>query len=229
MNLNVEFLRKPMAAFFEMLHDFVVNSFGVTHVGIGYVLSIFLLTLMVRLVLLPLNVKQLKSQAKMSEIQPEVKKLQNKYKNDPQKANMEVMKLYKDNKVNPMSGCFPLLIQMPILIALYWVFLGLNGLDGASFLWIADLGAKKSGIVLPLLSGATTYLSSWLMTSNTPKQEGGMNMGSMNIGMAIMMGFMAINFKPALVLYWIMGNIIQIAQTYVLVVRPAKKKAAIQS
>ncbi|SHK57680.1 YidC/Oxa1 family membrane protein insertase [Clostridium cavendishii DSM 21758] len=227
--MNVEFLKVPMAKFFELLHNFVVNNLGVTDVGLGYVLSIFLLTLMVRLVLLPLNVKQLKSQAKMNEIQPEVKKLQNKYKSDPQKANMEVMKLYKDNKVNPMSGCLPLFIQMPILIALYWVFIGVNGLDGASFLWIADLGAKRSGIVLPLLSAATTYLSSWLMTSNTPKQEGGMNMGSMNIGMAIMMGFMAINFKPALVLYWIMGNIIQIAQTYVLVVRPAKKKAAIQS
>lgn len=226
--MNVEFLRKPMSAFFEMLHSFVVSTLGVTNVGVGYVLSIFILTLLVRLILLPLNVKQLKSQAKMNEIQPEVKKLQAKYKNDPQKANMEMMKLYKENKVNPMSGCLPLFIQMPILIALYWVFINVSGLSGASFLWISDLGAAKSGIVLPLLSAGTTYLSSWLMTSSTPKQEGGMNMGSMNIGMAIMMGFMAINFKPALVLYWIMGNIIQIGQTYLLVVRPAKKKAAIQ-
>lgn len=219
---------KPIEDFlrliFDGLHNFIV-SMGVTGVGVSYVLAIFLLTFLVRLVLLPLNIRQLKSQAKMQEIQPEVKKVQTKYKNDPQKANMEVMKLYKDNKVNPMSGCLPLLIQMPILFALYWVFNGITDIQGASFLWISNLFEKDPYYILPVLSGITTYLSSWLMSSTTPKQEGGMNMGSMNIGMALMMGFMAINFRSALVLYWIIGNLIQLAQTYVLVVMPAKKKA----
>lgn len=216
-----------LAMIFDQMHNFIVGI-GITDVGVSYVLAIFLLTLLVRLVLLPLNVKQIKSQAKMQEFQPEIKKLQVKYKNDPQKLNMETMKLYKDNKINPMSGCLPLLIQMPVLFALYYVFQGITGIEGASFLWISNLFAKDPYYILPILSGLTTYLSSWLMSSNTPKQEGGMNMGSMNIGMAIMMGFMALNFRSALVLYWIMGNVIQIAQTYVLVVMPAKNKKAIE-
>ena len=107
--------------------------------------------------------KQIKSQAKMQEFQPEIKKLQDKYKNDPQKLNMEIMKLYKDNKINPMSGCLPLLIQMPILFALYYVFQNITGIEGASFLWISNLFAKDPYYILPILSGLTTYLSSWLM------------------------------------------------------------------
>ncbi|GIM28980.1 membrane protein insertase YidC [Clostridium polyendosporum] len=211
---------------FNGLHSFVLNV-GVTHKGTSYVLAIFLLTLLVRLILLPLNIKQINSQAKMQEIQPQIKELQTKYKNDPQKSQAEMMKLYKENNVNPFSGCLPLIIQMPILFALYYVFMGIN-VEGASFLWIKDLYAPDKFYILPILSAATTYLSSYLMTknsNNTGQENTGMNMGSMNIGMAIMMGFFAINFRSALVLYWIMGNLIQVAQTYFLVVIPAKKKA----
>lgn len=217
---------KFLTEIFNGLHTFVVNA-GVTHKGTSYVLAIFLLTLLVRLILLPLNIKQIRSQAKMQEIQPQIKELQTKYKNDPQKSQAEMMKLYKENNVNPFSGCLPLVIQMPILFALYYVFMGIH-VEGASFLWIKDLYAPDRFYILPILSAATTYLSSYLMTknsSNTGQENAGMNMGSMNIGMAIMMGFFAINFRSALVLYWIMGNLIQVAQTYFLVVVPAKKKA----
>jgi YidC/Oxa1 family membrane protein insertase len=174
--------------------------------------------------------KQIRSQSKMQEVQPIVQEMQKKYKNDPQKAQMEMMKIYKENNVSPLSGCLPLLIQMPILFALYGVFMNIN-VQGASFLWIPNLYAKDPFYILPILSAATTYLSSYLTTKTTANtsQPGGMNMGSMNIGMSLMMGFMALNFRSALVLYWIMGNLIQLVQTYFLVIRPANKKKALAS
>lgn len=218
-----------LTSIFTALHNFVVNI-GITHVGTSYVLAIFILTLIVRLILLPLNIKQIRSQSKMQEVQPIVQEMQKKYKNDPQKAQMEMMKIYKENNVSPLSGCLPLLIQMPILFALYGVFTSIN-VQGASFLWIPNLYAKDPFYILPILSAATTYLSSYLTTKTTANtsQPGGMNMGSMNIGMSLMMGFMALNFRSALVLYWIMGNLIQLVQTYFLVIRPANKKKALAS
>ncbi|MBK1810840.1 membrane protein insertase YidC [Clostridium sp. YIM B02505] len=214
---------------FTALHSFVLNI-GITHVGTSYVLAIFILTVIVRLILLPLNIKQIRSQSKMQEVQPIVQEMQKKYKNDPQKAQMEMMKIYKENNVSPFSGCLPLLIQMPILFALYGVFMNIN-VQGASFLWIPNLYSKDPFYILPILSAATTYLSSYLTTKTTANtgQQGGINMGSMNIGMSIMMGFMALNFRSALVLYWIMGNLIQLVQTYFLVIRPANKKKALAS
>lgn len=213
---------------FQAIHGFVA-SLDIFGVGAGYVITIFLLTLLVRLILLPLNIKQTRSQQKMQEIQPEIAKLQKKYKNNPEKAQQEMMKLYKENNVNPMSGCLPLLIQMPILFALYYVFTGLTELQGVSFLWIGDLWAPDRTFILPILSAATTYLSSLLMTKFTQSQaggaSGGMNMNTMNIVMAGMMGVMSIQFPSMLVLYWVIGNLIQMIQTYFIVVLPGKKRA----
>lgn len=222
---------KPIQDFltkiFEGLYNFVVHI-GVTHVGTAYVLAIFLLTVLVRLILLPLNIKQLKSQAKMQELQPQIKEIQTKYKNDPQKAQAEMMRLYKENNASPFSGCLPLIVQMPILFALYYVFYGIN-VTGANFLWLNEIFQNPDRFyILPVISAATTYLSSYLMTlgqKNNGQDNNGMNMGSMNIAMALMMGFFAINFRSALVLYWIMGNIIQLVQTYFLVILPNKRKA----
>ncbi len=126
---------------FQAIHGFVA-SLDIFGVGAGYVITIFLLTLLVRLILLPLNIKATRSQQKMQEIQPEIAKLQKKYKNNPEKAQQEMMKLYKENNVNPMSGCLPLLIQMPILFALYYVFTGLTELQGVSFLWLEIYGLQ---------------------------------------------------------------------------------------
>ena len=128
-----------------------------------------------------------------------------------------------------MSGCLPLLIQMPILFALYYVFTGLGELKGVSFLWLGDLWAPDRTFILPILSAATTYLSSLLMTKFTQSQAGGapggMNMNTMNIVMAGMMGVMSIQFPSMLVLYWVIGNLIQMVQTYFIVVLPSKKRA----
>lgn len=207
---------------FEIFHEFVVGI-GIEG-GASYVLAIAMLTILIRLCLLPFNIKSAKSTQKMQEVQPEAKKIQEKYKNDPQKANMEVMKLYKEKNVSMTGGCLPSLLPLPILMALYYVFYDMKAIDGQSFLWIADLGSPDKLFILPILAALTTYLPSYLMTKATPQQEGGMNMGPMNIGMSLMMAVMSLNFKSILVLYWVMGGIIQIITTYFINYRPAMAK-----
>jgi len=172
---------------------------------------------------MPLSIKQTKSTAKMGAIQPEMKKVQEKYKNDPQKAQQEVMKLYKENGVNPMGGCLPMLVQMPILFALFAVFNTLD-MQGAGFLWMKDLTKPDPIYILPILSTVTTYFSSKLMQ---PAGDGAQakQTSTMNTAMAIFMGFMSLKFKGALVLYWVVNNILQVLQTlWINKVELAKKK-----
>lgn len=231
----MKIIQNFLQSLFELIHG-GLTSIGITDSGLAYVLAIAVLTLLIKIVLLPLNIKQMRSQAAMQEIQPELKKLQDKYKNDPQKQQAEMMKLYKEHNVSPFSGCLPLIIQMPILFALYWVFQAID-FGGATFLGI-DLAANNSAIgipfslVLPILAGASTYLSSWLLQRNNSNKNNNnnnaapaMNMGGMNIGMSIFMGVMAFNFKAALVMYWIINSLLQALQSYLIVILPAKKKA----
>lgn len=212
-----------MANIFNQLHKFIVDI-GVSDIGLSYVLAILVFTLIVRIIILPFNIKAAKSTRGMQKIQPELKKIQAKYKDNPEKLNAEMMKLYKDNNVSVAGGCIPSLLPLPILMALYYVFFRIDGMNGQSFLWINDLGAPDKFFILPILAALSTYLPSYLMTKATPQQEGGMNMGTMNLVMAGMMGFMSLNFKSILVLYWIIGNIIQGIQTYFLNYRPAIKE-----
>ena len=220
----VDFMRN----IFEYFHAVIV-SMGVSDIGLSYVLAIFVFTLIIRILILPFNIKAAKSTRGMQKIQPEIKKVQEKYKSNPEKMNQEVMKLYKDNNVSMAGGCLPTLLPLPILMALYWVFMGINLPNGevASFLWIKDVFAPDPYYILPVLAALSTYLPSYLMTKATPQQENGMNMGTMNLVMAGMMGFMALNFKSILVLYWIIGNIIQMIQTYFLNYRPAMKETQV--
>ena len=221
-----------LGVLFTSIHGALV-SIGISDTGTAFVVAIASLTILIKIVLLPLNIKQMKSQAAMQEIQPELQKIQTKYKNDPQKAQAEMSKLYKEHNVSPLSGCLPLLIQMPILFALFYVFNGLTAIEGVPFLWLPDLYAKDPYYILPILSAGTTYLSSLLTTKSTnankKSTEGapaGMNMGGMNVGMSIFMGFMSINFRSALVIYWVINNLLQMLQTYFIVILPNKKKRA---
>lgn len=220
---------------FDFLRDIIVGLGMDPNSGITLILTVLLLTVIIKLLLLPLGIKSQKSTMGMQKIQPELTKLQAKYKNNPEKLNMEMMKLYKENNVSMTGGCLPLLIQMPILMALYWTFSRVTGVEGTSFLWIPDL--SQPNIILAVLSGLTTYLS---MNINAkigqpkkeeedkkkngknnkkkkpePEQAPGMpNMSTMNIVMSIFMGFSAMYIPSLLVTYWIMSNVIGIAQTY---------------
>lgn len=189
--------------------------------NISYGLTIILFTLVIKIILLPLNIKQIRSQIKMSEIQPLTKKIQEKYKKDPKKSQEEVMKLYKEKGVNPLGGCLPLLIQLPILWALFYVFRTLPNIQGVSFLWIPNLAAPDYSFfgvvkILPLLSGVTQYFSTLMMTPSGPAGDNPQmkQQGTMNIGMSIFMVFMSWNFTSALVLYWVTNNLLQILQMW---------------
>lgn len=201
-----------------MLHS-GLNSI-IPNNNITYGLAIILFTAIIRVILLPINFKQIKSTVKMNEIQPEMKKLQEKYKNNPQKMQEEVMKLYKENGVSPLSGCLPLIIQMPILFALYYVFLNLPNIDGVSFLWIKSLGAVASfkdplSLVLPVISGVTTYVSSAMMAIKGDEMQAKQT-SIMNIFMSVFITYMSLRFKGALVLYWVTNNLFQIGQTLIM-------------
>lgn len=220
---TLNYLITPLSSFFTYLHDTLIGSV-VTNNNVSYGLAIILFTLIIKTILLPLNIKQVKSSIKMQEIQPEIKKIQEKYKNDPQKVNQEMMSLYKEKGANPFSGCLPLFIQMPILWALYYVFNSLTVIQGVSFLWIPDLYQKDIYYILPILSAGTTYLSTLMMSAGTSTDSAqAKQTGTMNIGMSIFMGFMSLNFKSALVLYWVVGNVFSIGQT-ILVKRLVKKQ-----
>ena len=222
-----------MAEIFNWIHSLII-TLGVPKdkEGLSYVLAIFLFTLIIRILILPLNIKSTKSNAKMQEIQPEMKKLQAKYANDPQKLQLETSKLMKENNVSMFGGCLPSLLPLPILFALYYVFRTITPTAGAdtSFLGIQNIFIIPESrftiqsIILAIFAAISTYIPSLLLSKSMPTQEGGMNMGSMNLMMAGMMGFMSLQFQPMLVIYWIIGGLIQLAQTYFLNYIPAKKK-----
>lgn len=207
----MQYLNNAFVQFFELLHRSVTAL--IPNQNVSYGIAIILMTVIIRLILLPLNIKQSKSTLVMNELQPEIKKLQEKYKNDPQRAQQEMMKLYKERGASPLSGCLPLLIQWPIFIALYYVFNNLTGINGISFLWIQNLA--KRDIVLAILSGLTTYLSGTLMMPSGDSAQAKQT-GTMNIGMSIFMIFISWSLKSALVLYWVVNNLIQIAQTLIM-------------
>jgi len=208
-------LNQLFVQFFQFLHTAVAGV--IPDKNFSYGIAIILMTAIIKLILLPLNYKQTISMLRMNDIQPEVKKLQDKYKGDPQKSQQEMMKLYKEKGVNPMGGCLPMLIQWPILIALYYVFNSLKGINGVHFLWITDLGAHATvgnvlSWILPLLAGATTYLAGKLTTATGDSAQA-KQASTMNVAMSVFLIVMSWNLSAALVLYWVIGNLFQAGQT----------------
>jgi YidC/Oxa1 family membrane protein insertase len=154
----------------------------------------------------------------MQKVQPEMTAIREKFKQDPQRMNREVMELYKKHKVNPASGCLPLVIQIPVFFALYNVLLNAIELRGAPFLYIPDLSAADTlfGHVagfavgpLPLLMGVSMYVQQKMMpTAMDPKQAKIFQL------MPVIFTFMFLNFPSGLVLYWLVNNLLTILQQY---------------
>jgi YidC/Oxa1 family membrane protein insertase len=208
----LSYIKEAFLQFFNAVHA-MLNSF-IPDKGLSYGLAIILVTIIIRIVLLPLTIKQTRSTLVMSEIQPDVKKLQEKYKNDPQKSQEEMMKLYKEKGASPFSGCLPMLIQWPIFIALYFVFSTMTGLQGVKFIGI-DLGGSNP--VLAVLSGLTTFVSGYFsMPTNNADPAQARQTKIMNISMGFFMIYVSWKLKAALVLYWIVNNLIQVTQTVIM-------------
>lgn len=191
---------------FFALHEVIPN----------YGLVIIVFSILVKITVFPLTHKSLESAAKMQQLQPQMTALKEKYGDDQQKLNQEMMNLYKEQKINPLGGCLPMLLQMPILISLFNVFRSAIELRQAGFLlWITDLSQPDStGImlplfgelhVLPLLMAVSTFLQS-KMTMKDPKQA------AMVYVMPVMMTFFFWNFASGLVLYWTMFNLLTLVQ-----------------
>jgi YidC/Oxa1 family membrane protein insertase len=173
--------------------------------------SIILLTLGIKLILYPLSATSLRSMAKMRNLQPEMARLKELYGDDRQKMSQELMGLYKKEKVNPAGGCFPMLLQMPVFLALYWVLLESVEIRHAPWtLWIQDLSAKDPYFVLPLVMGASMLLMQKLQPMPTdPMQARVMQL------MPIMFTLFFMIFPAGLVLYWTVNNLLSMAQQWI--------------
>jgi len=195
----------PLSLFIVKVAEFAGGNFG---------LAIIIVTILIRLVILPLMIKQTKSTKAMQAIQPELKKIQAKYSSKDQqtqqKLQQETMELFQKHGVNPMAGCLPLVIQMPILIGIYHAIMRTPELqEHANFLWF-DLAAPDPIYLLPIIAGVTTFIQqkiSMVGMENNPQ------MAMMVWLMPIMIIIFAINFPAALALYWVVGNLFMIVQT----------------
>lgn len=168
------------------------------------------LTVLLKLAFFPLSAASYKSMAKMRVLTPKLMKLKETYGDDKQRLNQEMMALYKREKVNPLGGCLPVLVQIPVFIALYWVLLGTVEMRNAPWLgWIGDLSVKDPYYVLPLVMGATMFIQTKLNpTPPDPIQA------KVMLLMPVIFTFMFLWFPAGLVLYWTVNNILSIAQQW---------------
>ena len=227
---------KPIVVFLEIMIKFF---HGFTH---NYGVAIILMTIVIKIILYPLTHKSFQSMRRMSALQPKINEIKQKYKNNSQQMNREIQAFYKKEKVNPMGGCLPMLLQLPIFYALYTLLSGMIELRNESFLWIKDLSLPDTVAtikafvpmlgyrlgnqgftdinVLPVVMTATTLLQSKLTSGNQTGQQGKM----MTYLFPIMFFFIFWNMPSGLVLYWTIQNILTIGQQYIIDYRMKKKK-----
>lgn len=196
-------ISQPLFWLLQAIHGFVMNW--------GF--AIVVITIIVKGIMYPLTKKQYESMAKMRNLAPKMAQLKERFGDDRQKMSQAMMEMYKKEKVNPMGGCFPLLLQMPIFLALYWVLLESVELRHADFIfWITDLSVKDPYFVLPILTGVSMYLLQKLqpMTVQDPMQQKIMQW------MPVAMSLFFFIFPAGLVLYWLISNIITLVQAKII-------------
>ncbi|MBR1589799.1 MAG: YidC/Oxa1 family membrane protein insertase [Acidaminococcaceae bacterium] len=210
----MDFIANLISQVVQTLYHFL-GSLGMPNYG----LAIVLMTIIIKIILFPLTKKQIESTKAMMAIQPKMKEIQEKYKYDKVRLNQELAKLYKEQNVNPMAGCLPLLIQMPILFGIYYAIRDFHYEGPANFLWMENIANPDPMYILPVLSAVTTYIQTkQTMPKKNPgdkPQEGimGMMQGQMmQYFMPLFIGYISLSFPAGLVLYWIVMNIMQIAQ-----------------
>jgi YidC/Oxa1 family membrane protein insertase len=202
----------------EWLHGFLGLAYG-------WVLIVFGVAM--RVVLFPLYQKSMRAQLAQMQVQPLMKDLQTRYKDDPQKLQSEMMKLYKEHNVNPLAGCLPMLLPMPILFALFFVFQSTIAFRGVPFLWLPDLSLKDPYYIIPLLMGASMFLLSWIGQRG---MEANAQMKMMTYMMPVVFTVMFANFPSGLNLYYATSNLASLPQQlYLSKERKAAKKKADQN
>ncbi len=193
-------IAKPIFWLLEQIHSYVANW--------GW--SIVILTLIIKLVFFPLSAASYKSMARMKEVQPRLMNLREQFKGDPQKLNRAMMDLYKQEKINPLGGCLPVVVQIPVFIALYWVLLSSVEMRNAPWiLWIKDLSVPDPYFILPIIMAVSMYVQTRLNpTPPDPLQA------KIMLWMPIVFSVMFFFFPAGLVLYWVVNNILSIAQQW---------------
>jgi YidC/Oxa1 family membrane protein insertase len=207
----VTIIAKPLFWLLEKIHSYVGNW--------GW--SIVLLTLLIKAVFFPLSAASYKSMARMKAITPRMQALRERFKGDPQKMNSALMELYKTEKVNPFGGCLPVVIQIPVFISLYWVLLSSVEMRGAPWiLWIHDLSQQDPFFILPVLMAVSMFLQTRLNPTPPDPVQAKMMM-FMPIAFSVMFFF----FPAGLVLYYVVNNVLSIAQQYYITRMMGKPKA----
>lgn len=194
------FLAWPLLIALNFLYSFFHN----------YGIAIIILTIVIKILFHPLTKQSLNSMKEMQKLQPQMAAIRERYKNDKEKMNRELMELYKRNKVNPLGGCLPMILQIPVFIALYNVLSTSIEMRHAPFmLWIHDLSAKDPYYVTPILMGATMLWQQKMTPSTMDPQQ-----AKIMLIMPVIFTFMFLSFPSGLVLYWLVNNILSIAQQY---------------
>ena len=193
-------LAKPLLKSLKFFYQYTHN----------YGIAIIIITVILKVLFYPLTYKSYKSMKEMQKLQPKMTALREKYKNDREKMNMEVMKMYQEHKVNPLGGCLPMLVQIPVFFALYKALMFSIELRHAPFmLWITDLAGKDPYYVTPIIMGATMFIQQKMTPSQMdPIQQ------KMMMALPVVFTFMFLNFPSGLVLYWLVNNVLTIGQQY---------------
>jgi YidC/Oxa1 family membrane protein insertase len=201
--LLISFLAKPIF----LLMSYLV---GIVH---NYGVAIILVTILIKIIFSPLAYMSYKSIHEMQSLQPDIKKLQAKFKEDKAALNQALMELYKERRVNPLGGCLPMLVQIPVFVALYNILNNTVELRQSPFIfWIHDLSLKDPYYVLPIIMGITMILQYKLNPSSPdPVQQ------KVMMFVPVVMTFFFLNFPAGLVLYWLVNNVLTIGQQYLTV------------
>jgi len=196
------FIAKPLLEMLNFFHKYVGN----------YGLAIIILSILIKIIFIPFSAISHRSMKKMSKLQPQINALRDRHKKDREKLNQEVMKLYQQNRVNPASGCLPILVQIPVFFALYRALLGAIELRHAPFyFWIADLSAKDPLYITPIIMGATMFLQQKMTpTAGDPRQA------KIMLFLPVIFTALFLSFPSGLVIYWTVNNILTVAHQYFL-------------
>ena len=201
----------------QALVDFVVHILNAIYGVVGnYGIAIIIVTVLMRIIIFPLTLKQEKSMKKMRELQPELEKIKEKYKDNPQEYQQKTAELYRESGVNPLGGCLPLLIQMPVFVALYWAFSGNAIPADAKFLWFTLKQPDRLFMIgnFAFLNVGVTYIQQKIMTSATSGQESSQQMQTMLYMMPLMMLFIFYKMPSGVTLYYLVSGALSLVQQY---------------
>jgi YidC/Oxa1 family membrane protein insertase len=217
-----------IADFFQNLFSPIVNIMGVVllyfhqTLGVPWWLSIVMLTVIVRSLLFPLTVKQVKSMRAMQDLKPRMDRVRAQFKDNPQRQREEMAKLYQDQGVNPLGGCLPILVQMPVFIGIFYVIRKFGGTPGRTppeyesftnggILWFQDLAHADPYYILPIVSALTMLAATEITSKNVDPQQRWL-MRLLPVGFTVFL----INFPAGLFMYWITSNLMTLGQNYVI-------------